>query len=212
MNKTGTQTIFRLIFTLLFIKRIDNGRTFRNCSFMDGFSRIYSKGWAKYSATVDVLFEAFLLTIGGATAEMHPLTFNQLGQLLRVESILTARSHLPVFWRISCFEACRTSIHRFCRHSHKAKSLLVMAEHSSNPASANTALQWKKLTLTFVKGIYIIKVDTARRAIMPLKKGKSQKVISENIRQLMREGYPQKQAAAIAMSKAGKTKKRRSKK
>jgi len=37
---------------------------------------------------------------------------------------------------------------------------------------------------------------------MPLKSGSSQKVVSENIRELMRSGRPQKQAVAIAMDKA----------
>jgi len=41
---------------------------------------------------------------------------------------------------------------------------------------------------------------------MPLKKGSSKKVISENIRMEMHKGYPQKQAIAMALASAGKTK------
>jgi len=44
---------------------------------------------------------------------------------------------------------------------------------------------------------------------MPLKRGKSKKTISSNIRTEMASGRPRRQAIAIALSKAGKSRKKK---
>jgi hypothetical protein len=51
-----------------------------------------------------------------------------------------------------------------------------------------------------------MQVDLEKEKVMPLKKGKSKKIISQNIREMMHSGHPQKQAVAAAYSTARKSK------
>ena len=48
--------------------------------------------------------------------------------------------------------------------------------------------------------------------IMPLKKGKSKKIVRSNIKKMRDEGFGQEQAVAASLSSAGKSKKKQNKK
>ena len=47
---------------------------------------------------------------------------------------------------------------------------------------------------------------------MPLKKGSSKEVISSNIREMVKSGYPKNQAVAASLNKAGKSRFQKTKK
>lgn len=64
---------------------------------------------------------------------------------------------------------------------------------------------------TFYQGkprLHILCLPPVTGGVMPLKSGKSKKVISDNIAIEVRAGKPKDQAIAIAYSKAGKSKKK----
>lgn len=44
---------------------------------------------------------------------------------------------------------------------------------------------------------------------MPLRLGKLKKIISGNVREMVKSGYPQKQAVAASLKKAGMAKKKK---
>lgn len=68
---------------------------------------------------------------------------------------------------------------------------------------------WENKRQYFAQNINLLRfifTQTINNTAMPLKSGKGKAVIAANIKTEMKAGKPQKQAVAIAMSKAGMAK------
>jgi hypothetical protein len=82
----------------------------------------------------------------------------------------------------------------------------IQEELTSIAVAINDIME-KVSSLYYIKG-YLEGIDLNKTEDnMPLKKGKSKKIVSKNIKEMVKAGHPKKQAVAAALSTAKKAKK-----
>jgi hypothetical protein len=89
--------------------------------------------------------------------------------------------------------------------------------HFYKPKEYGAFLRVKASLLEELRGIYRDSIMAPVNSItisyrgndMPLVRGKSKKAVSKNIEELVKSGRPQRQAVAIALDKAGKSKRKK---
>lgn len=87
------------------------------------------------------------------------------------------------------------------------KGIVVEMEHTDNPLIAEEiAMDHLAEDPQYYSKLALIHDEVYGPKKNPLKEGKSNEIISENISKLEHEGYPHRQAVAISLNKAGKKK------